>query len=430
MMPARVAASAFLLAVLGAARGAAQEPTPLTLLQAEQTALQNHPQIQEARYTALAAKEDVRAIRSAYFPTAFGSATGAEALSGSRIAAGGLNNPIIYDRFATGLAIGQLVTDFGRTQALVQSSTLTAQAQDASVESQRASALLDVDRAYFDVLRAQAVQRVAEATVEARQLVLDQVSALAAGNLRSGLDVSFARVNLSTARLLLVQAQNDTQRAFAALTSALGARAVVSYQLVEEPVPPAPPPDSAPLVSDALRQRPEILQARFSAEAALAFADAEHDLQRPSITAVGTAGVTPFRQAGIDDRFAAAGVNLNVPVLNGGLFAARYAGATMHARSAAERLRNLENQITRDVQTAWLNARTAFERLDLTSQLLDQAVQSLDLAQSRYDLGLSSIVELNQALLNKTQAELEQAAAKYDYQVQNAALGYAIGTRK
>jgi len=290
--------------------------------------------------------------------------------------------------------------------------------------------LLDVDRAYFDVLRAQAVQRVAEATVEARQLVLDQVSALAASNLRSGLDVSFARVNVSTAQLLLVQAQNDTQRAFAALTNALGARAAVSYQLAEEPLPQAPPPDSRPLVSDALRQRPEILAARLTAEAAMAFADAERDLYRPSLSAVGTAGVTPYHQAGIDDRYAAAGMNLNLPVLNGGLFAARHAEATLRARSAAERLRNLENQISRDVQTAWLNAQTAFQRLDLTSQLLDQAVQSLDLAQSRYDLGLSSIVELNQALLNKTQSELEQASAKYDYQVQNAALGYAVGSRK
>ena len=46
--------------------------------------------------------ETVREARSAYFPTASGSITGAQAQTGSRIAAGGLNNPIIYDRFATG----------------------------------------------------------------------------------------------------------------------------------------------------------------------------------------------------------------------------------------------------------------------------------------------------------------------------------------
>ena len=116
--------------------------------------------------------------------------------------------------------------------------------------------------------------------------------------------------------------------------------------------------------------------------------------------------------------------------MNGNLFAARHAEATLRAEATTQRLRDVENQIARDVRIAWLNANTAFQRLGLTDQLLDQASQALDLAQSRYDLGLSSIVELSQAQLNKTQAELEQASAKYDYQVQTAALSFAIGARK
>ena len=72
-----------------------------------------------------------------------------------------------------------------------------------------ADILLAVNRAYFNVLRAQAVLRVAEQTVAARQLVVDQVSALAESKLKSQLDVSFANVNLSDARLLLASAQND-----------------------------------------------------------------------------------------------------------------------------------------------------------------------------------------------------------------------------
>ena len=426
----RRAALASIVLVVCAPAARAQAPAPLTLAQAEQDALQNHPQIRAAQYLSLAAKEAVREARAAYFPTAFGSITGAGAEAGSRIAAGGLNNPIIYDRVASGITFGQLLTDFGRTHALVDSSSLSAQAQEQSVYGQRAFVLLDVDRAYFGVLRAQAVQRVAQATVDARQLVFDQVSALAASSLRSGLDVSFARVNLSAAQLLFVQAQNDTARAFAALAAATGRQTAPSSALTEEPLPAAPPADGAPLVADALRQRPELVAARFGAEAAGRFADAEDDLRRPSLTAAGAAGVTPLHQTGINDRYVAVGVNVNVPILNGGLFAARHAEAALRARAQDQRVLDLENQITRDVQVAWLNARTTFERLDLTSQLLDQARQALDLAQSRYNLGLSSIVELNQAQLNETQAELEAASARYDYQVQAAALGYATGARR
>ncbi len=158
----------------------------------------------------------VREAKSAYWPTVFGSVTGAGALDGTRITAGALNNPSIFDRFATGITAAQLVTDFGRTGDLVQAQQLRASAREQDATSQRADVLLQVDRAYFDVLRAQAVLRVAMQTVEARQLVVDQVSALAASNLKSGLDVSFARVNLSQAQLLLVQAQSDVQASFAA----------------------------------------------------------------------------------------------------------------------------------------------------------------------------------------------------------------------
>jgi outer membrane protein len=425
-----------LMSASGAAAQATRQtpapPTrpPLTLQDAEEMALRNHPLVQAARYASEAATERIREARSAYFPTAFASITGAEAQAGSRIAAGGLNNPVIYDRFASGISIGQLLTDFGRTHQLVQSSTFSAQAQEQTMFSARASILLDVDRAYFGVLRAKAVQRVAQETVSARQLVVDQVTALAASNLKSGLDVSFARVNLAAAQLLLVQAQNDTDRAYATLAAALGADTPQSYDLVEPSLPSPPPSDSAGVIAAALRDRPDLSAARFDQEAAARFAQAERNLLLPSLSAVAAFGTTPYHQDGIQDRYSAIGINLNVPIMNGNLYAARHAEALDRAQAASQRVRDLEHQATRDVQVAWLNARTAFERLDLTGQLLDQATQALDLAQSRYDLGLSSIVELSQAQLNKTQAELEQASAKYDYLAQFAALQYQMGARK
>ena len=63
----------------------------------------------------------------------------------------------------------------------------------------------------------------------------------------------------------------------------------------------------------------------------------------------------------------------------------------------------------------------------MTAQFLRQATLALDLAQGRYNLGLASIIELTQAQLNVTQAEIENLNAKYDYQIQNAVLQYSIG---
>jgi outer membrane protein len=139
---------------------------------------------------------------------------------------------------------------------------------------------------------------------------------------------------------------------------------------------------------------------------------------------IGAAGVVPIHQDKINTSYSAVGVNVSIPILNGGLFSSRKAEADLRAQAAAQDTRDLEIRIERDVKLAWLNATNAFRRLDVTSRLLDQANRSLRLAQSRYDLGLGSIVELNQAQLNKTSAEIGSAGARYEYQIQRAILDF------
>jgi len=399
----------------------------LTLKEAEARALDSHPLIRASQDIALAAGQVVREAKSAYYPTAFANVTGAAAEDGSRITAGALNNPSILDRFATGVTVSQLVTDFGRTNNLVQGQTLRAGAQEQDVATRKAEVLLEVDRSYFNALGAQAVLRVAQQTVEARQLVTDQVDTLAASGLKSSLDASFARVNLSQAKLLLVEATNDVQAAFAALTAALGSTQAAAYDLQDEPLPPPPPDENTSLVAQALKDRPDIAAKRFSRDAASKFAAAERALWFPVVSAVGAAGVTPYRQAGLTDHYSAAGVNVAVPLTNGNLFSARHTEALLRAQAEDEGLHEIEAQIARDVSIAWLSARSAYQKVDLTNQLLLQASDAMDLAQARYDLGLSSIVELTQAQLNKTSAEIEVARTRYEYQARSVALRFQIG---
>jgi outer membrane protein len=408
----------------GAARG--QDTLQLNLAAAHKLAIQN-PQIAASRYMAEAAAQVPVEIGSAFQPTLFGSVTGVGADSGSRIAAGGLNNPVIYNRLGSGISVNQLVTDFGRTGNLVQSSKLRAQAQQQVTEITRAQILLQTDRAYFGVLRAQSVLKVAQQTVSARQLVVDQVTALAQSLLKSQLDVSFAKVNLADAMLLLASAQNDLSSRLADLATALGIPGQTYYTLAEEPMPDLLPDQVMPLISEAIQKRPELSGLRLEREAAQRFEQAERALAYPSIGLVGTAGFAPAAQQAIPGHFGAVGVNLNIPVFNGGLFKARRSEAEFRTRAVAENVKDLENRVVRDVRVAYLNARTAYERVGLTAQLLDQAQLALDLSQSRYDLGLSSIIELSQAHLNLTGAQIASASAKYDYQTQRSLLDYQVG---
>lgn len=416
-----------ILTALLAGTAIAQPAQKLTLDQAEQLAIRNHPQIQAALSMSAAAKAQVTQERSSYYPDAYGSVTAVDAENNSRIAAGALNNPIIYERYSNGFTVNQLLTDFGRTHNLVKSANYGARAAQENVVTTREDVLLGVDRAYFGVLKAEAVLKVAEETVKERQLVSDQVTTLEQNKIKSGLDVSFANVDLAQAQLLLVQAQNGVDASYAQLSDALGLPSAETFDLADVPVPPAPPTNFSALLQQAMQDRPELIGQRLNDDSAHSYAIAERDLWFPTISAAGAAGLTPVGASQLAPRYAAAGVNVNIPIFNGHLFGALRTEANERASAQDQYLRGLQDQIARDVRTAWLDANTAFQNLSLTDKLLNEANQALQLAQSRYKLGLSSIVELSQAQLNQTSAEIAQTSAKYDYQLKISILNYQIG---
>ena len=233
-----------------AAAAAPQSAKPLTLADAEAIALQNNPQISVARLEALVAHQNVRVVRSAFFPTATLNMTGVGADQGSRISAGALNNPVIYDRAAAGVNVGAILTDFGRTANLTGSAEEQAKAEDQNSAATRAQILLAVDQAFYGSLEAQALLRVAQETVDSRALVAKKVGALTDAKLKSDLDLSFANVDLAKARLQLLEAQNNLQDSLATLSAILGYPDLQNFNLVEEQAPlTAPPADAAPLTT-------------------------------------------------------------------------------------------------------------------------------------------------------------------------------------
>jgi len=405
----------------------AQQPQPLTLDQAHKLALQNHPQIASAKYTAAAAEQVTKEVGSAWQPAFTANLTGVGADTGSRISAGGLNNPVVYNRIGSGVTFSQLITDFGRTSNLVESSKLRAQAQNETVTTNQAQVLLGVDRAYFGLLRAKSLMQVAEQTVKARQLIVDQVSTLAQNRMKSQLDVSFAKVNLSDAQLLLSSAQNQYKASQADLATAIGTPGEPNLE-VEDTGEPVPITDAEnDLVREAVSQRPELRSLRLEESSALRFAKAERALMFPSVATFATTGLSPVGQEAITSQYGAIGLNVSIPLLNGGLFSARRKEAEYRASAVNQNVKDLENRVIRDTRVAYLNAVNAYDRLGLTKELLDQARLALELAQSRYDLGLSSIIELSQAQLNLTSAQISATAARYDFQLSRKVLDYQTG---
>jgi outer membrane protein len=414
-----------------AAASGGEQLEHLTRAQAEAMAIKNNPRVSVGHLLALAQHQIVRETRAAELPTATGNITAVEAEDGTRISAGSLTASRVFTHAGAGGGFSQLIMDFGKTRNLVASSKLEEKAQNANALATTEDIILATDQAFYDALQAQALLNVAQQNVDTRNTTDTQVSAMTKNKLKSTLDLSFADVNLSQAKLLLLDAKNNADSTMAALDAVLGLDRQVTYQLVDDATPLQPPPtDIEQLIQTGLQQRPDLQALNYNQQAAVKFSHAQRDQLFPSISASGTAGSVPIRpgQYYVTNWWGAIGVNMNIPIFNGFLYTAQAKEASIRAEAASEQSRDLRDQIVRDIRTSWLTANTAFQRVAVTTDLLKQANLALGLAQTRYKLGLSSIVELSQAQYQQTDAAISNTNAEYQYRLALATLNYQIGT--
>jgi len=214
----------------------------------------------------------------------------------------------------------------------------------------------------------------------------------------------------------------------ASLSTALGYRRQQAFILTEDPEPAGPPLAIEDLIDAALKGRPDLLRLRDQRDAAVSAASAERDANYPTLAAVGTAGSAPWRDSHLPPNYAAGGVQLSIPLFAGGAFVAREHEAQIRAQVADEALREAEDEVARDVRVAWVGVNTALQRLRTTEQLVKHATEAFNLAEARYKVGSSSVIELSEAQLSQTSAEITQVNARYDTLIENAVLDYQIGS--
>jgi len=405
---------------------------PITRGDAERMALKNNPRITASHLLALAAGQVTRQTRSNELPQINGNITAVKAEDGGRIGSGELNSSRLYTHAGTGATFSQLLTDFGHTRNLVANSRLQAKAQQQNALATEQDVLIATDRAFYRLLDAQSLLDIAIATVKARGDVQNLTLAQTKNALKSDLDLNVSSADLSEAQLLQLDAENSVTSARAALAELLAAPPETEYRAVDDgsTAPPPPPDDSPALIKEAQAQRPDLQALRFDTRADQKFARAQELQRLPSISALAMGGVTPVRPDGgifTPNWYAAAGVNLTLPVFTGFRINAQTEEARLRERAAEKQAQELSDAIARDVRIATLSAQTAFRRIAVAEAFEKQTTQALNLAQTRYKLGLSSIVELSQAQLQSTQATVEAVNARFDYLLALRSLDYARG---
>ena len=182
------------------------------------------------------------------------------------------------------------------------------------------------------------------------------------------------------------------------------------------------------LLTQASQTRPDLVALRDDVSAADKAAVADRRARLPKVNLLGSFGRTPTGDPEVRETYAAAGFDVELPLMTGGRLTARVREMQDRVDVARKALDDLEDQVAREVNIGWLNVAQARNRIPVTESLLSAASQAFDLAKSRYDIGAASFVELSQAELARTEAAIEEASARYEFEISKAVLQFDTGS--
>nr|MBI3613120.1 TolC family protein [Nitrospirota bacterium] len=333
-----------------------------------------------------------------------------------------------------GLLLNQLITDFGTSAHRILASQAAEAAAAKEILTNKALVILNIQQAYLTCLMQQRFVEIAAENLDTRKLIRDQVQSLYKHQLKAKLDLDLMTVEVENATLALINARNDLTQSFAALNHAMGIEGPDRYALEPVAIDKGSAPAVAELVEEGLKQRPELLGSQDRIQASQEFLQAVTALHFGDVSAVGTLGITKYgdiHDAGIPSDGVAPlwgfGVSARLPLFTGFKIQNQIVEAGHHKGEAEQDLQNLANEVTLQVVKASLGQIASAEQITLEQERTAFAKEAVNLAQARYKLGLSSIVEVVRATTALFDAESRLAEAQYVYKKSQALVAYAAG---
>jgi outer membrane protein TolC len=416
---------------------AAGEPQGrLTIKDAIDLGLKQHPAVQEFQERVASAQAQIGVARSAFFPqvtfsgnyyygdafptisrggVSFGSPSSVSS------AAGGVRTDYYIYRFSA----SQLIYDFGKTSGQLAGSQATYKQSAEDLAGTRQKVALDVRTAYYGYLAARRAVEVEKENVRQNEELLKQATGFYQVGLRAKIDVTKAEANLYDAQAALIRARNLVDVARVSLLTALGLK-TWPFDSVEDTLEVKPTKLSLPdLLAQALRQRPEILRNRYQQqgnEAAVQVARAGYFPAFTSNAAYGWQGP----QYPLQDNWWV-GVAVSFPLFEGlnTLYSVRSAKAQLRASQANAEV--LSQDVTKEVEQSYYDLQSAWEVIRATTKAREAAAENLRLAQGRYKAGVGNIIEVTDAQVQFARSDLNYVRALYDYRIVEARLDKAVG---
>ncbi len=403
----------------------ATRPYRLTLRKALQIALRTYPGLGAAQQGAVASKAGIGVAQSQYYPTLSGSSTYTRETGNFGPQPGFPftipESPVNYDFYQAQLTLSETLFSFGRRRSQVRQNRHLYKASRSQYSRTLQDTVLNVERAFFLVLKDQKLIRVDDLTIDDYKLQKQVAEIRYKDGVATTYDVLNARVNLSNALLTKVTDRNQLRVDRLTLDRAMGVVSNQPYRVVAPLSLPTPPlvPDQA--VAVALHNRPDLEQITQQALAQKQVVKFNQAQFFPTVQTVAAYS--------LDSEFFplvynwSVGTTLTVPIFNGFQFVKQTEQSRAQMKQTLFQREDLRQQTIVEVKTDIFNIRTDYQKISADRELVSQAEQNLYLAENQFRVGTGTSVAV-------TQSERDLASARAALVRDQADLGIAIAQLK
>jgi len=418
-----------LILVLAPAFTCQAAPESMTLDDFVAIAMGNNPRIEIARQQYMGDEGLLTQARSLYLPRLSGGVSYGRQYIDTEL-------PVTEDNVGTGLLrASQLIFDFGKTTGLIDTQSFGLSASAENLAQVYHDIVFQVKSSFYSVLEAKRLIGVAEQAVSNYEQQLYRAEKFYEAGVRTRIDVTNAKVNLSNQRLNLLRANSNYKTSRVALEKVIGTipnngdyEPVSSEPALEELAAekPAMPGPLDNLLLTAEENRPGIKQFQFLIQAAESSVTQAKGDYWPTIDAVGDYNKFETDLASLSDQWQLS-ARLNWEFFSGFETEGKVAEASAQLREVKAGLRDFELEVTQDVTDSYLRADENREGVDIADQTVELAEENLRLAEGRYKAGIGDLLEFNDAQLLYTENQSNLVITYYNYLTALARIDRAVG---
>ena len=404
--------------------GSVEKNIDMTLDKCIELALGNNPQINAAFHDILASDARIKQVWANYFPQ-LSWQTGYTRIRQLQLS-DALGRNLTFNYYTLGqITLQQMLYDFGVTQNQATIKKLDYEAYKTTLAGTINDVIYQTKDAYYNLLYAFENKKVAQDTVDKFEMFYNQAKAFYEIGMNPKVDVTIAEVNLSNAKLQLIQADNAVNLAVARLNNVMGVPFIDRYNVQErlryQPVDIT----FNNSIEIAREARPELKLAELKVESAKQTMKLVKKSYFPTLSIEGQyqrGGRSWNNNYGYNF-----GGYLNFPTINGMLIKNEIKEARYLYDKEIANAKNTQNQIYLEIQNAYLTLQEKKNQMPVALLNVKQSKENYELSYGRYRVGEANPTELKDAQIAYQQAQLSYYSALYQYSSAKAALEKAIG---